>query len=46
MSSDKRNASGKQQKPIENPDDDLEAVVKFDKSGWSAYAQNVAKGTL
>jgi predicted RNA-binding Zn-ribbon protein involved in translation (DUF1610 family) len=32
MSSDKRNASRKHEKPIENHDDELEAVVNFDKA--------------
>ena len=32
MSSNKRNASRKHEKPIENPDDELEAVVNFDKA--------------
>ena len=32
MSSNKRNASRKNEKPIEIPDDELEVVVNFDKS--------------
>jgi hypothetical protein len=32
MSSDKRNTSRKKQEPIEDPDDEFEVVVNFDKS--------------
>lgn len=32
MASDKRNASKEHEVPIENPDDELEEVVNFDKS--------------
>jgi len=32
MSSDKRNASKEHEIPIENPDDELEEVVNFDKA--------------